>query len=617
MKEATYDEARAPHESKGVFWKLLRQDAVRRSLRWSAPIALVLGLVVRTAGGDALDGWRQLPFYAQHNEFIYLFVQVWLAVLFAVIIAHFNSRCSSLSLGLPIGPRTLWFSRVVSIAGAGLIPVAVVVAATASADPTRSFGLDVPLLPLGARTAAGFVLAVVLFQLPSPGVHRIAGKKSYVLYVGLVSVAVLAYTITTPGPWIWTAAPVVAAAAIGWVVGSRLPSVFNLAGAEWAPSESEKPAAAVKSAGGQLLMAGRSRSRLWHRWRLLRIVWQENLNTWPIPLMTLFIYLTVWLLTSLYYKVYHNPHEYITLMLWCWLFVCQSVKRLKRLDCLPIKRSVAFYSVIAFMAIPAGLGLLTGYLVDYRLVESPMTAVCYCDHTVRVPYDAWEVAWSGEAPEVSSPRGETYTPHAARLVKRWFDVAVYNPFEPGKKSSPEFIAFQIDRAVARVHSPREVSPAVSDVAGDSSFVNALKEGKYTVAASLRKDSDLRIRTNAVIIMLWFVVFVVVNTIWWKRYQPEADIVRTRWFAILFFGIPYTLLFGIAVLTAKGILNDWAILAFQMIALRALAEAIPLSTGMLWALTVVVAVTSIIVLGKRYDKAEAPTQRSGKHLLSEY
>ena len=627
MNTATYEEAREPREPRRVFWQLLRVDAVRRSLRWSVPIALVLGLVLRVGAGDELAGWKRLPLYLHHGDFVYMYAQVWLAVLFAVIIAHFNSRCSSLSLTLPVDPRTLWFSRVMAVAGAGLIPIAVVVAATASADPTKSFGLDLPLLRLGTRMATGFVLAVVLFQLPSPGVHRITGKTSYVFYVVAVSAVVLTYTIVTPDPWPWTALPLLAALVIAWFMGSRVPAGFDLTGTE--PVSARAPAKSLPSTEGEPFIYGRGRSRLVRRWKLLRIIWHENLITWPVLIMTLLIYLTVWSLTAVYYKVYSTPHEYITLLLWCWIFVSQSVRRLYRIDYLPVSRSVVYYSVVGFMAIPAGLGILTGYLVDYRLNESPTPAVCYCDHTVRVPYVAWKIAWDGKVPKVSSSWGETYTPYSHRIVKYWFDVAVYNPFETGKpcesghrpesgkESSPEFIALQIDRAVARVHSPEEVSPRVIDAVDDSSFVNALTKGEYEPEASLRKDSDLRMRTNAVIIMLWFVMFVVVNAVWWMRYKPEADFVRTRWFAILFFGLPYVVLIGSAVLAARGILNDWAIVAFQMIALRSAAAAIPLSTDVLWALTAVVAVACIVILGKRYAKAEAQTLRSGKHMLSEY
>jgi hypothetical protein len=304
-------------------------------------------------------------------------------------------------------------------------------------------------------------------------------------------------------------------------------------------------------------------------------------------------------------------------MLWCWLFLGQSVRRLNRIDYLPVGRSVVFYSIIGFISLAAGLGIVTGYLADYRLNDEPMTAVCYCDHDVRVPYDVWKVAWDGEAPEVTSPGGESYRPHAARVFKYWTDVAVYNPFEPGKKSSPAFVAYQIDRAVARVHGPEEVSPRVCDVAGDSSFVNAVHEGKYTIVASLRKDSDVRIRTNAVIFTLFFPLFLLVNAVWWKRYRGEANVAGTRWFAILFFAVPYVWFILTAVLSANGILNDWALVALQMIVLRWLAEAIPLGTGLLWTATVVIGAASVFVLGRRYAKAEAPASREGKNLLSEY
>jgi hypothetical protein len=617
VNAASHLRAPAARESKGTFGQLLLQDAARRSLRWSVPIALVLGLIIRAGAGETITGWKQLPFAVHNAKFAYLYIEIWLAVLFAVIIAHFNSRCSALNLALPVSPRTLWYARVVAIAGAALIPIAIVVVATASANPDGALGLDLPLLPIGLRTAAGFALAVVLFQLPSPGVHRIAGKRSYVIYVAVVSAAVLAYTITTPGAWVFDAAPFVAAMTIALAVSARLPLGFDLSQTDPTPDVPAPSRDDRAAAHRAPLEVARRRGNIGRAWRLLLVIWRENLNAWPSWVMTLLIFFTVWSLTAAYYRVNHPLYEYVTLLLWCWVLVCQSVQRLNRLDYLPVRRSVVFYSVVLFMAIPSGLGFLAGYVVDNRLNDSPRTQVCYCGYTVRVPFDAWEIAWDGKAPEVSSPWGETYAPSAARLFKSLSRVAVYNPFEPGKKSSPALVALQIDRAVARVHGPQAVQPRMSDVARDSSFIEAVARGEYTVASSLRRDSDLRIRTNAVILMMWFVMFVLVNAVWWRRYGPEADFVRARWFAILFFGIPYAFLIGSAVLTARGMLNDWAILAFQMVVLRSVAEVIPVGTGLLWVLTVAVGIACAIVLGRRYAGAEAPAQQSGKHLLSEY
>jgi len=598
------------------FLRLLRLDAVRRSLRWSVPIALAMGLLIRLAAGENLWGWEGVPFYRQ-AEFIYVFIQLWLAVLFAVIIAHFNSRCSSLSLGLPLSPRELWLSRVVAVAGAGVIPIAIFIAATARANPSSSAGLDLPLLSIGARTAAGFVLAVVLFQLPSPRAHRIGGGKAYAAYVALVSAALMMYSIFTPEPWAFTAIPLVVAGAIATVVVFRLPVGFDYAG----PGETGSAATGVLRHGSgaaetpfPLVMDGSAPIR---GLRLLRIVWRENLNTWPTWMMTLLIFVTVWALSASHYMVKHPLYDYASLTMWCWIFIGRSVRRLGRIDHYPISRSFVFYSVIAAMAIPAGAGMLTSYIVDYRLKDPPPASVCYCEHTVRVPFDAWEIAWNGWAPEVEAPWGETYTPHAARLVDFWTPVAVYNPFEPGKESSPRFTAFQIDRAVERVHGEGEASPPVVALAADTAFVNAIDRGEYTVESSLRKGSELRSRTQAIIIMIFAVLFVVVNAVWWTRYRPGADIAKTRWFAILFFGIPYALLILLIVTSVRGVVNDWSILAFQMVTLRSISDAIPLGTGLLWVATGAVCVACLVFLQRRYAKAEAPTQRSGKSLLSEY
>jgi hypothetical protein len=48
-----------------------------------------------------------LPMSGHHEQIVPIFVQLWIFNLLGVIIAHFNSRCSRMSLGLPIAPRKL------------------------------------------------------------------------------------------------------------------------------------------------------------------------------------------------------------------------------------------------------------------------------------------------------------------------------------------------------------------------------------------------------------------------------------------------------------------------------------------------------------------------------
>jgi hypothetical protein len=612
MKAATYEEARRPPQtgSLQLFWQLLRLDAARRSLRWSVPFALAVGLLIRIGAGESLTGWDQLPFYQHHGHFVPLYAQLWLAILFAVIIAHFNSRCSSLSLGLPVPSGPLWISRIVAVAGAGLIPIAIVVAATTFADPADTAGIYVPFSTIGARTGAGFVLAVVLFQIPSPGVYRISGKKSYVLYVSVMSFAIVMYTILSPGSWVFTALPLAVAVMLVAVLWHRLPGGFKLANIE--PDARRRRT----DAPGAPAAAWREGSRPFPRVRLVFVICRELFNSWAAWLMLLLIFVTLWSFVRWYFRVLHPLHDLISLTLWNWVFLGQAVRRLKRIDYLPVSRTVVFAVAVAALTIAAGGGSFVGYM-QHRLDDDPMTAVCYCDKTIRVPYDAWEVAWDGNAPEVTSPWGESYTPYPARLAKYGTKAAMYNPFEIGKKSSPEFIAMQIDHAVERVHGPDAVSPSAATLTQDSTFIAAKEGGTFPVPASLRKYSDLRTRTNAVIIMLWWIVFAALNLYWWRRYGPKAEIKQTRWFAILFFGIQFGSMIGLVVLDAKGIINDWSLRAFEMVALRSISEAIPLGTGSLYVMTAVVVAVCLVLLAKQFNKVEVPTQRSGKHLLSEY
>jgi len=612
MKTAVYENTVGA--GNGAFWRLLRQDAVRRSLRWSMPIALATGLMIRIGVGSGLYDWTGLPVYATGEFAISLFVYLWLAVLFAVVIAHFNSRCGSLSLGLPLSSRSLWVVRLVAISGACLIPISILVLTSASRDTASGIGLSVPLLDVGARTAAGFILAIILFQLPAPGLYRIAGRKWYVIYVVIVSALTFTYSIVTPESWIYTVGPLILAVLIGIVAGYRLPPGFSVDTAARARGVAEADA---DSAAGALPFTMDRRGRIRRTWRLLRVIWRENLNTWPVWIMTALIFFIAWILTGSYYLAYHAIYEYVWLLMWCWIFISQSVKRLNRIDSLPVRRSAVFYGVIAFMMIPVGLGMLTGYLVYNRFKEEPMSQVRFRDHRVRVPFEAWEIARDGEVPEVTSPWGETYTPYGKRLFKSGSDFVVYNPFENGKKSTPEFVAMQMDRAVARVNAAAAGPEKMSSIAATAAFADSLKTGECDVTASLGKHSDLRIRTNAVIITLWILLFVLVNSIWWKRYRPEADLAATRWFAIVFFGVPIAFLLLVPTLEARGIVDHSTILAYQMVVLRTIAEAIPLSTAALWGVTVLVAIMSIVFLGRQYARAEAPAPGAGKHLLSEY
>jgi len=618
MKATTIEESRrlvsqpVSRNSARMFWYLIRQDAARRSLKWSIPIALVIGLLLRMVAGADVYDWDRLPFYKHHGEISYALVEVWLALLFAIIVAHFNSRCSSMSLGLPISPRRLWLIRIVAIASAGVLPFVTIILSVSLFS--RGNIVDLAMMGIAARVTAGIVLSAVLFQVPDPGLYRIRGTRSFKWYVAAVTVCVLFYVMVTPKSWIYTLLPLVAAVVVVCLLYIRLPRVFKTANAE--RGEVTPSSSPPKTGEDHLTERWRMSSSAGRTWRLIRIILRETVNSWSGWLTILLIAVTVWGLLAQYYAAFHSLNDYLILMLWIGLLMMRSMKGLARLDSYPLPRRLVFLVVLGVVAGAIGAGLTFGYVLHHSSGD-PVTQVRGHNGKLRVPFEAWEIAWDGQPSEVVAPWGESSRPEGMYLFNAGTGICAYNPFEITKHSSPEFVAYQVDRAVERVHGIRAEIADKTGAPLDSSFVNNFKDEKYTIETSLFQKSELRLRTQAMIFTGWEILFALLVGVWWRRFRPAADILRTRWFVILFFSVPYTVLFGLMVLSTRGVISADAVLAMTMIALRSLAEWIPLGTGLLWTITALIGLASLWYVQRCYVEAEAPLQRGGKSLLSEY
>jgi hypothetical protein len=612
MKATTYENgtesAAGTYEARGGFSCLLRQDAARRSLRWSLPIALFIGLVLRAVAGTDLYDWDRLPVYKHHNDLVYLLIQLWLALVFAIIIAHFNSRCSSLSLGLPIRPRRLWLARIVALTGAGVLPVAVVVLSISLFSGGALF--DPALGRIGARVAAGIVLSVVLFQVPDRGIYRIQGTPAYRWYVAAVTVALLAYVIATPGHWLYTLLPLAAAAVIAAVICNEMPPGFQTS-----ILEARKPQEAYGARVGRDAHWSVS-SPAARRLRIVLLVLRETVNSWSGWLMVLLITVSVWGLLAQYYAAYHSLHDFLILMLWIWIMMDRTTKRLTRFDSLPVSRRLVFWVMIAVVAVSMGVGLTIGYTL-HHVSDSPVSQVRTVKGQVRVPFDAWEFTRNGTVPEVVSPWGESHRPGGMCLFGKGSAICVYNPYEIGGNSSSEFIAWQIDRAVDRVHGPDAGSTGRSDSGPDSLYARIIKKEKFTIPSSLYRRSSLRMQTNALIVTLWAILFAVLAAVWWRRFRPGADYAASRWFVILFFSLPYVFLFGLLALDARGLVDADAALALTMIGLRSITETIPLGLGGWTAAAALTCGAGLWYVQRCFVRAEATPHGGTKNLLSEY
>jgi hypothetical protein len=587
---------------------LIRQDPVRRTLRHSVPIAIVVGSIIRLMTGVIDDHDVSLPMSDHHGHIVPVFVQLWIFNLLAVIFTHFNSRCSRLSLGLPISPRKLWLVRTLSVIAAGVIPVVTVFFIIAQGDVMFASGLRHAVLQMGVRIIAGLVLAVMLFQVPWPGVYRITGSRRYVLYVALVSAGAVMYTIFTPQHWVYTAIPLVVAMAIGLRVYAVLPSGFVVAPAE--PERARPPAIAA----GETYEAPAK----WGNptWRLNVTVWRTLLNTWTARTMLVLLVLYGLFFTGSYHRGTVEGSEFLFVLLWLWILHCHSIKRLHRIDQLPISRKLPFAHVMltGLLAMALGYGIMQ---VSYRFDDAPPAVVTISDHGICVPSEFWEVARDGEPPAVTSPWGESHTPLAYRLIGSG-ELAIYNPYEYGADASPRFVKYQVDRAVLRIHGPASITAeTASDVPLDDEFLkHAIDSGEFAVPESAGRGSDVRSKTVAVTAALLSILFALLNLVWFRRYRAAAPIRRTRWFAILFFSLPQVLILTIVILEIRMNVDAKSIMKLPLVVVRKAVESISISTTGLWAIALLVVLACYLLIERQYGRLEAPG-KTGKRFLSDY
>ena len=588
---------------------LLRQDPVRKTLCYSVPIAIVVGSIIRLMTGVIGDHDVSLPMNDHHEHIVPIFVQLWIFNLLGVIIAHFNSRCSRMSLGLPIAPRKLWLVRILSVVAAGAIPVAIVIFIIAQGEVMFASGLSRGVLQMGARIIAGLVLAIVLFQVPWPGVYRISGSKRYVVYVALVSAGAVLYTIFTPQHWTYTAIPLMVAMAIGLRVYAVLPSGFVVAPAE--PESARSPKIAAGKVHGEFVRRGNP------SWRLNVTVWRTLLNSGTARAMLAVLVLYGVFFTSSYHHGTIEGSEFLFVLLWLWILICHSMKRLHRIDQLPVSRKLSFAHVMltGLLAMALGHGIMQ---VNYRFDDAPPAVVTICEQEICVPAEFWEIARDGEPPAVTSPWGESHTPLAFRLVGSG-SLAIYNPYEYGADASPRFVKYQVDRAVLRIHGPAAVAgQTASDMPLDDEFLKeAIENGRYTVPESAGRGSDVRSKTVAVTVALLSILFAFLNLVWFRRYRAAASIGRTRWFAILFFSLPQVLILTIVVMEIRMNVDAKSIMKLPLIVVRKAVESISISTTGLWAIALLVVLACYLVIERQYGRLEAPPGKSGKGFLSDY
>lgn len=560
----------------------------------------------------------------QPGVFSVVFIMLMFFLIFIMISTNITTRCSRISMILPIHPKRLWIARIVSIITASVLPVLIMTAVMAVRREDGGYYLDAAVLHLGARCAAGVVLAALLFQSWRVEMYRIPGRPAYVIYTIFVSLAVTAATFVGMA-WTYTA-PVflVLSLLLALRVYLLLPDSFKIvpssvngtarsAAAGPAPEDSVLydlgPRKTAVSAGGPVTARSGRALRLHVHISLIRGV----LNDWKLWVYAVLVAFYVLMIVLTYHDGASKDNPYgLFIFVWIWMILVVSLIRMYRFEYLPVSRRTFFAYTWGMVVLAMVLGFVAGnILVSAR--SRNFRQLKYYDNALHIPDEFHEISTDGPPPELTSPWGETFAPEALQLFKG-SDIYVYKPYDWGKRSSKRFVALQIDRAKEAVHGiPYDGDSMYDDI--DKEYGDTIESCCFTLF-TLGNSSEPRNRAFAIGATAAAAVFSLLMYLSLFSFR----VIRFKVLANLV--IPVSLLSLVVIVIAviiagrEGLVEPKAIEMVPAIYIRKISQAIPVSTAGLWGLFALIFAAGSLLIYSGFRKAEAAADFQ-KALLKEY
>jgi len=381
----------------------------------------------------------------------------WATFALYLVLGGTRARCRAFDLALPVSARRIWLAHLAAVASAGTLVVACCVAMAAL--PSSAGGGDVRapgFVGLGLLLESGMLLAAVLLQLLHPSLSRVPATPGTVAWTAVVLLGVLGLLVALRGAGPAGAlVPLVAAgAALAWGLRS-VPRAFVVVPKH--PADGRVRDAGTKP--GRLETAGALGRLPWAaRLAILRSV-TAGAKEWAVyPLLVLFGLflggaLAVWRdeadLRDL--RIAYVPLAAYLL----FSLVLPRLTLLQDLDPLPVSRRLLFAGMVLPSAIVFAASWGAGALIAHRFgIRSELVDFVEDEAggrwSVKVPLRVYRFAWDGQAPEITSPWGES---QRAECLSFFYGgrKRICSPFSAAAGSSPRFVALQLSRAAEEVY----------------------------------------------------------------------------------------------------------------------------------------------------------------------
>jgi hypothetical protein len=580
---------------------LMRHDPAFRSLLKSVPMTLLAGLLLRAhprfeeALSDSIT--------AHDLSLIPLLMSLTAVLCIWLLSTNTWTRASRLGVTLPLSPRHLWMTRMVSMLIASLLPVLVLTTILAPRPGGGLLGLDLSftILLFGLHLAAIITLLAFLLQSPKPRLARIPFTVGYVVYCIIVIIGVLLVAYLGVPP-VWSTAVLAGLAlALGLRIYLMLPPTFDALPDPGQTTESDPGTRGEPALGVLDSMPDNLSFRSLLHLTVARTLWSS-----PLALALL---LCVGMYSFIITAHYHDGESPLLILLLLAVLtvplVGLAIDRIIRLDPLPIPRRLVSAHMLAPIVVVIGVGIISSNL--FRLLgPGKLTQIGQRGCCIQVPYEHWQLAIDHEPPLITTAWGESYKPQAWPLF-RGSRVTLFNPYESDADSSPRFVNLQYQRAAQVVYGIEMPSDLLQSEANAH---------LVTDADILSLRATVRLRSMAVALLLLIGPYTGLMILFLHQFSSSLHARIYRWIATgLLIGVGL-LAVGALVADTAGISERWIIPAAFAVVCAHLAEWSALPTAMLWLLVLTVWAGSLLLLARRLRWIEAPLRPHTTRALAE-
>jgi len=572
--------------------ELMRRDYCLRFLgRWLilGPITTLSILGVVAAARLAARGAGAEP--GLLDMFLTVCV-LWFPAAVYLGVAAIDRRLSRFDMALPVSSRRLWTAHTLTLALSTLAIVAVTIGVTAALRELvvrRAQALAVLFVPgiviPALAVGASMLLAAAALQAYRPGLARLPRRRATAgVVIGVLAASlVISMALAAFAPW-GSIVVLAAAAVVALLTARGLPGAFVASPRAPAPA---RPRGARISLGGNARPAGTGGVG----WLLFSTIYRATTKMPLAMILGIPILLIFGLLLSGILRAARGGEitRFLSVILTSYILLAFSAvppRKLYLLDALPLSRR----TILAAVMLPLVAALAVGYGVG-RIVADDLEAqrdhvVLFesdCCVRIRVPIEAFEIAWDGQPRWNGSPSGELHEAWTT-YPYRGSRVFLHSPFSVTDGSSPNFVAFQASRAVQAIYGehipPREIRERYLATNADGHVV--FKSGGASLLDDYPHLRPLPAGPAFPVLML------LVLGVWLAAYALYLRTLRAGISERTRKGVYWGLMLGLLVvhtsqfvLAATGRIDLLAAGGFCEILVRDLAEALPGGAFTIW------------------------------------